>query len=109
MKLTNAQIFDLAFSLESLIENPMPVKLAFKLSQITLAIENHRKSMVLVIDKIPRKNDGTPEDVPFMELLQIENEIAIEPIDQNELFESVSTISPKQLLALMPILKGGNA
>ncbi len=154
MKLTNAQIFDLACSLEGLMEQTLPVKLAFQISQIflsleslrrsialvieklpkgengvpeeepfteLLAIENEvaiepidflsleslRRSIALVIEKLPKGENGVPEEEPFTELLAIENEVAIEPIDSAELFKALDTMTPRQAMALVPILKGG--
>ncbi len=43
----------------------------------------------------------------FTELLAIENEVAIEPIDSEELFKALDTMTPRQAMALVPILKGG--
>ncbi len=109
MKLTNAQIFDLATSLEQLMEKQMPVKLAFQLSRIFLALENQRKAIALVVGKLPKGEDGMPEAEPFRELLSIENDIPLEPVDPEEFFQAFSSITPKQALALLPILKGGES
>lgn len=107
MKLTNAQIFDLACSLEGLMEQTLPVKLAFQLSQIFLSLESLRRSIALVIEKLPKGENGIPEEGPFAELLAIENEVSIDPIDSAELFKSINTMTPRQAMSLMPILKGG--
>lgn len=109
MKLSNAQIFDLAFSLEGLMEKQLPVKTAYRLSQIFLKLENHRRSIALVIEKLPKNEDGMPEQKGFQELLEIENEVDIEPIDSGTLFESLNSISPREMMALLPILKEGGA
>ncbi len=107
MKLSNAQIFDLAFSLEGLMEKQLPVKTAYRLSQIFLKLESHRRSIALVIEKLPKNEEGMPEQQGFQELLEIENEIDIEPIDSGALFESLDSITPKEMMALLPILKEG--
>ena len=107
MKLTNAQIFDLACSLEGLMEQTLPVKLAFQISQIFLSLESLRRSIALVIEKLPKGENGVPEEEPFTELLAIENEVAIEPIDSIELFKALDIMTPRQAMALVPILKGG--
>lgn len=105
MKLTNAQIFDLAFSLEELVEQKLPVKLAFALSQMFLTLENHRRSIALVIEKLPKNENGVPHEQSFSELLAIENEVAIEPIESSVLFEALDSMTPKQAMAMLPILK----
>lgn len=107
MKLSNAQIFDLAHSLEELMEKQLPVKLAFKLSRIFQTLEDHRKSIARVIEKLPRDEEGRPETESFCELLAIEIEVSIQPVEPDELFQAFNTITPKQALALLPIMKGG--
>lgn len=109
MKLSNAQIFDLAFSLEGLMEKQLPVKTAYRLSQIFLKLESHRRSIALVIEKLPKNEEGMPEQQGFQELLEIENEVDIEPIESDALFDSLNSISPREMMALLPILKEGGA
>ena len=107
MKLSNAQIFDLAFSLEGLMEKQLPVRMAYRLSQIFLKLESHRRSIALVIEKLPKNEDGMPEQKGFQELLEIENEVEIQPIESQEIFDALDSISPKEMMALLPILKEG--
>lgn len=107
MKLSNAQIFDLACSLESLMEHSLPVKLAFRLSRMYLTLESHRRSIALVIEKLPKGKDGVPEKESFMELLAIENDVAIEPVDSKEFFEALDFMTPREALSLLPVLKEG--
>ena len=89
------------------MEQTLPVKLAFQLSQIFLSLESLRRSIALVIEKLPKDENGIPEEKPFAELLAIENEVSIDPIDSAELFKSLNTMTPRQAMALLPILKGG--
>lgn len=107
MKLTNAQIFDLAYSLEELMEKQLPVKLAFRLSKIFLTLESHRRSIALVVERLPRDENGVPQSEPFTELLAIENEVAIEAINSDEFFQAISSMTPKQAMAMLPIMKEG--
>ncbi|MEY8380387.1 hypothetical protein [Ileibacterium valens] len=72
-----------------------------------LSLESLRRSIALVIEKLPKGKNGVPEEEPFTELLAIENEVAINPIDSEELFKAMDTITPRQAMALVPILKGG--
>lgn len=109
MKLTNAQVFDLAQSLEGLMEQSLPVQLAFQISQIFLSLESLRRSIALVVEKLPKSENGIPEEEPFTELLAIENEVPIEPIDSSALFQALETMTPRQAMALTPILKEGGA
>lgn len=109
MKLTNAQIFDLASSLEGLMNRQLPVRTAFQLSKLFLRLESLRRSIALVIEKLPKNEDGIPEEKPLLELLQIENEVEIDPIPASVIFDSFETISPKEMTALLPVLKEGGS
>lgn len=107
MKLSNVQIFDLASTLESLMERTLPVKLAFQLSRMYLTLESHRRSIALVIQKLPKNAEGVPEEDAFRELLEIVNEVAINPIESDFLFEALDSITPREAMALLPIMKEG--
>ena len=48
-----------------------------------------------------------PEQKGFQELLEIENEVDIQPVESQEIFDALDSISPKEMMALLPILKEG--
>ena len=67
----------------------------------------YKRQIALVIEKLPKGENGVPEEEPFTELLAIENDVNIEPIDSAELFKALNTMTPRQAMALLPILKEG--
>lgn len=107
MTLTTAQIIEAASAIEEIMGDSLPVALSFTLCQNYMKLDEKRKAALMTVQTIPRR-DGKPEDGPFEELLSTPVDIDIEPIGQKALMNSVTTITPRCLLSLMPLFKEGD-
>ena len=96
MKLTNQQIWDSNLSLGKIGKKDISAKLAFKLFKIKKKLEDEA---IIIQESLEGKDENYKE---IDEVLEIENEIAIEKITASELEEL--KLSVEDVFYLEPII-----
>ena len=99
MVLTNQRIIDLLNTIGSIMNKDFPVKLTFQL------IDNQEK-LIKHYEVYEKAKAKVKTEEELLELLGIETEVDINPIDKNELLESGINLTPAQLVGLKRIIDG---
>lgn len=107
MKLLNGQVFDLVTGLEKLLDQQLPPALSFQVADAFTQLEAKRRAIALAAKALPKK-EGSDEvqSGPFSELLLVETDVEVMPLDREELAAHLGTIEPRVILSLKPLWKG---
>lgn len=99
MKLTNRRIVDLLNTIGSVINKDFPIKITFQL------MENQDK-LIKPYETYFKAKEKVKSEEELLELLELETEVDITPIDKEELIQSGINLSPAQLIGLKRIING---
>lgn len=99
MKLTNQEIINTINGLQSIEEKELPILLTYRV------IDNLEK-LLTVYESYSKTLDKAKTEKEIKELLGVEKEVDIEPINKQELIDANISLSPVQLVSLKRIIDG---
>jgi hypothetical protein len=103
--MTNLDVLNVYSACENLLDKEIDVSLAFRLADTVAALEAKRKAIYMVIQKIPKDENGNPNTADWEKLMSSDAKIEVETFTRDEIMSAFEKVNVRAILALKAIIK----
>jgi hypothetical protein len=103
--MTNLDVLNVYSACENLLDKEIDVALAFRLADTVSALEAKRKAIYMVIQKIPKDENGNPNTQDWEKLMSSDAKIEVGTFTREEIMSAFEKVNVRAILALKAIIK----